>query len=241
MSGLDVKSRETSWRWIWVVTFAAAFAWVEMAVVLYLHEICFSGSLSFPLPLAWKNGELVVNHLMRVEFGREIAAFLILAAVACTAGRNLWQKFAFFLIAFGVWDIFFYIWMRLGAGWPENLLTWNILYALPLPWVAPVLAPLLIAFAMAAAGGLILYFENKGHEIRWRWFDWIIMFGCASLMLAAFWWDWKNIIRVPADPPNTGIPNPFAWWLYLPAYIFSVGYFAFRMRQNVKHWKANQA
>ncbi len=226
-------SREALWRWIWVVTFAIAFAWVEGAVVVYLREIYFGGSFYFPVVLEWKDGTLVVDRLMRIEFGREIATILMLAAVGCASGKRSLQKFCFFMIAFGIWDIFYYIWLWVMVGWPDNLMTWDLLFFVPLPWVGPVITPVLIALVMAAAGSLIIYYGEKGFVFTWRWYDWVIESGCGILMIVAFCWDWKNIIRLPGDIQYTGIPGPFAWWLYLPAYIFSVVYFFIRLRQIV--------
>jgi len=226
-------SREVVGRWIWVVTFAIAFAWVEAAIVVYLREIYFEGSFYFPLVLEWEDGKLVVDRLMQIEFGREIATILMLAAVGFISGKNALQKFCFFMIAFGVWDIFYYIWLRVMAEWPESIMTWDLLFFVPLPWVGPAITPLLIALTMAAAGSLIIYYEQRGCVIAWRWYDWVIESGCGILMIAAFCWDWKNIIRLPGDIAYTGVPGPFAWWLYLPAYIFSVIYFFVRLRQIV--------
>jgi hypothetical protein len=224
---------DTLRRWIWVVAFAIAFAWVEGAIVVYLREIYFGGSFSFPVVMEWQEGELVVDRLMRIEFAREIATIVMLVAVGWAAGRTSWQKFCFFMICFGVWDIFFYIWLWVMVQWPASLLTWDLLFFVPLPWVGPVITPVLIALAMAVAGSLIIYYEQGGYTIYWRWFDFVVLLGCGLLLIVAFCWDWKNIIRVPGDELHTGIPNPFAWWLYLPAYLFSVLYFALRLRKTV--------
>jgi len=220
-------------RWIWVAAFAIAFAWVEGAIVVYLREIYFGGSFSFPVVMEWREGELVVDRLMRIEFGREIATIVMLVAVGYAAGKSSWQRFCFFMIGFGLWDIFFYIWLRVMVGWPESLMTWDLLFFVPLPWVGPVITPVLIALAMTVAGSLIIYFEEKGHTVSWRWFDFVIILGCGLLLITAFCWDWKNILRLPGDELRTGIPNPFAWWLYVPAYLFSVVYFALRLRKIV--------
>lgn len=48
-------------RWIWVLVFAIAFAWVESAVVVYLRKIFFDGSFSFPLIINWEAGKRVVD------------------------------------------------------------------------------------------------------------------------------------------------------------------------------------
>lgn len=222
-----------AWQWLWVVIFASGFAWVESAVVVYLREIYFDGSFEFPIVVNWQGGKHVLDKLMRIELGREIATILMLVSVGCCAGKNAWQKFSFFMIAFGVWDIFYYIWLWVMAGWPESLLTWDLLFFIPLPWVGPVITPVLIAFAMIAAGTLIIYYDEKAYVIKWRWYDWAIEMGCALLMIVAFCWDWKNIIRIPDGVFRSGIPNPFAWRLYLPAYLFSVVYFVLRLKKII--------
>ncbi|MGD9161501.1 MAG: hypothetical protein PVG39_24020 [Desulfobacteraceae bacterium] len=226
-------SRETTWRWIWIVIFAIGFAWVESAVVVYLREIFYEGPAIFPLSVNWEGDKYVGNYLTRIELIREFATLVMLVSIGWAAGRTRWQKFCFFIIAFGVWDIFYYVWLRVMIGWPEGLLTWDILFLLPLPWVGPVITPVLIAIAMTAAGTIIIYFEEKGYDISFYWYDWAIVMGCGLLMIVAFCWDWKNIIQLPGDPESTGIPNPFLWELYLPPYLISVFYFAFRLKNNI--------
>lgn len=226
--------RHVLWHWVWVATFAIAFAWVEASVVVYLREIYFEGSFSFPLLVVWGNGKHVVDDLVRIEFGREIATILVLVAVGCAAGKNALQRFCYFMIAFGIWDVFYYIWLRIMTGWPESLMTWDLLFFVPLPWVGPVITPLLIALAMVTTGSIIISFDEKGRVIRWRWYDWGIESGCGLLMVVAFCWDWKNILQVPDGLERRGIPNPFAWWLFLPAYLFSVIYFAVRLWQILR-------
>jgi len=219
--------------WVWVVIFAIAFAWVESAVVVYLREIYFDGVFSFPLVVVWEDGKHVIDPLVRIEFGREIATVIMLVAVGWMGGRNKFQKFCFFMVAFGIWDTFYYIWLYVMVSWPESLMTWDLLFYVPLPWVGPVITPVLIALTMATAGSLIIYFDEKGYDIRWRWTDMAVELFCGLLMIVAFCWDWKNIIQMPGNMERTGIPNPFAWWLYLPAYLFAVVYFVVRLRQII--------
>lgn len=233
------EMREALRRWIWVVIFAVGFAWVESAIVVYLREIFYQGSFYFPIVVNWENGEYVAHNLAPIEIGREIATIIMLAAVSCASGKNGWQKFSLFMIAFGVWDIFYYIWLWVMIGWPESFMTWDILFLIPLPWTGPVITPVLIALAMTAAGSLIIYYDEKGYRIRFYWYDWVIVLGCGLLMIVAFCWDWKNIIRLPDGIERSGIPNPFLWELYLPAYILSVVYFGIRLGQNILGYKDN--
>jgi hypothetical protein len=217
-------------RSIWVAIFAIAFAWVESAVVVYLRKIYFDGAFSFPLVVVWEEGKHVIDPLIKIEFGREIATLIMLLAVGWVAGRNKFQRFCFFMIAFGIWDIFYYIWLYVMVGWPKSLMTWDLLFYVPLPWVGPVITPVLIAAAMIGAGLLIIYYQERGYEIRWRWYDMAVEIACGLLIIVAFCWDWKNIVQVPGDIERTGIPNPFAWWLYVPALLFSLVYFGLRLR-----------
>ena len=219
--------------WVWVVVFAIAFAWVESAVVVYLREIYFDGGFGFPLVIQWEDGKRIIDSLVRIEFGREIATIIMLVAVGWIAGKNGFQRFCFFLIAFGIWDIFYYIWLYVMVSWPESLMTWDILFYVPLPWVGPVITPVLIAIAMVVAGSLIIYYDEKGYEIHWRWYDMAVELSCAFIMIVAFCWDWKNILQIPGEIKRSGIPNPFAWWLYLPGYLFSIFYFTVRLRQSI--------
>jgi hypothetical protein len=87
---------------MWTAVFGAAFGWVEAAVVVYLRRIVYPDG--FALPLA-----PIEPHLAAVELGREAATLIMLAAVAMLAGRTRWQRFAAFIVAFGVWDLAYYL------------------------------------------------------------------------------------------------------------------------------------
>ncbi|MDP2645923.1 MAG: hypothetical protein Q8P24_13370 [Desulfobacterales bacterium] len=216
-----------------VFFFAVAFAWVESAVVVYLRKIYFDGTFDFPLLVRWQDGRHVMDPLIRIELGREIATILMLAAVGWIAGKQPLQKFCYFMVAFGIWDIFYYIWLYVMVGWPESLMTWDLLFFVPLPWVGPVITPVLIAAAMVSAGSVVIGYLAKGYEIRLCWYDFAVEFACALAMIAAFCWDWKNILQVPAAMERSGIPNPFAWWLFLPAFGVAVAYFAVTLKRRV--------
>jgi len=236
-TNFEKNSREMLWRWIWVAIFAIAFAWVESAIVVYLREIYYEGSFSFPIIVNWADDKYVIDKLLRIELGREVATILMLVAVGWAAGKNRLQKFSFFMIVFGIWDIFYYIWLWVMLRWPESLMTWDLLFCIPLPWTGPVITPMLIALTLVAAGSLIVYYDEKGTTIRFYWYDWVVESVCGILIVIAFCWDWKNIMQVPDGVMRSGIPNPFAWWLYGPAFIFSVIYFSVRLKQIVSSRK----
>jgi hypothetical protein len=224
-----------------VALFAIAFAFVESAVVVYLRRIYFEGSFEFPIATLWENGRHVLDTLILVEMGREAATIVMLAAAGILAGTSGLQRFCFFMIAFGIWDIFYYVWLRVILGWPESLMTWDLLFYIPLPWVGPVITPVLISVTMIAAGSILICIAGRGYAIRWRWYDWAIEMGCGFLLVVAFCWDWRNILRVPDGTAYSGIPNPFAWWLFVPAYLFALLYFAVRLKQTFREGRPRGA
>ncbi len=64
------------------------------------------------------------------------------------------------VVAFGVWDIFYYVFLKVMCDWPRSLFDWDILFLLPLPWWGPVLAPVSIALLMIVWGTLASQFEH---------------------------------------------------------------------------------
>jgi len=136
-----------------VAIFAVAFAFVESTVVVYLRQILYPEGFAFPLKLA-------TLSQAAVEAVREFATLVMLAAVGMLAGKTGWQRFSYFMIGFGVWDIFYYVWLKLILGWPASVLEWDILFLIPIPWIGPVIAPVLVSVTMIAGGWLILYKEE---------------------------------------------------------------------------------
>ena len=78
------------------MVFAIAFAWVESAVVVYLREIYFDGDFGFPLLIKWEDSKRIIDSLVRIEFGREIATIIMLGAIGWVAGNYGFQRFCFF-------------------------------------------------------------------------------------------------------------------------------------------------
>ena len=101
-----------------------------------------------------------------VEIGREAATMLMLAAIALAVAGNARQWTAGFAIAFGVWDIVFYAGLKLLLGWPASVFTWDILFLIPVPWVGPVIAPVLVSVAMITGGIWCLWREAAGRPLR---------------------------------------------------------------------------
>jgi hypothetical protein len=164
---------------VWVTLFGVAFAFVEAGVVVYLQALYYPEGFTFPLKL------MSEGHL-GVEIVRETATIIMLAAVGVIAGVTRWQRFGYFLIAFGVWDVFYYVWLKVILGWPHSLTDWDVLFLIPLPWIGPVIAPVLIALLMIVCGGLIVVRIARGNHFRPVLLSWVLAFGATFLALYSF-------------------------------------------------------
>src|SRR5437867_4743008 len=153
-------------RWLTVAIYAAAMAWVESAVVFYLRTMIdrIVPYQTNPLP--------VIGYLGPVELAREAATLVMLLTVGLLAGRTWQSRLGYAAIAFGVWDIFYYVFLKLMCGWPHSLLDWDILFLLPLRWWGPVLAPVLIAVLMILWGTLATTIERGREPSLSSWRAW---------------------------------------------------------------------
>jgi hypothetical protein len=125
---------DTRKRFIWVSIYAIAMAFLEAAVVVYIRGL-----------LDVTNDHVSLGPYVRMESWREAATLVMLVAVGWMAGRAGLDRLAYGLYAFGLWDIFYYVWLKALIDWPRTVLDWDTLFLIPLPWWGPVLSPVLIA------------------------------------------------------------------------------------------------
>jgi hypothetical protein len=139
-------------KWIWLIVsiFAAAMAWVESALVLYMRMLVEHLELYRQGPLPASLG------LSQTEFIREAATLIMLLAVGWLAGRGWQDRLGYTLLAFGVWDILYYLFLIPLTGWPQSPLDWDLLFLIPLPWWGPVLAPLSLSGLMILFGASLI-------------------------------------------------------------------------------------
>ena len=198
-------------RWTAVGIFSIAMALLEAAVVTYLRVFLDRVDPYQPNPLP------VPAWLMHVEIARETATLIMLLSVAWLAGPIWRARFGYFLIAFGIWDIFYYAFLAPLSGWPRSLLDWDVLFLIPLPWWGPVLAPVLIAILMIVGGTLITQL-GKGDKPLWpQPLSWNMSLAGALLALYVFM---RDAIHAPDWTRETLaviLPVAFNWSLFLLA------------------------
>jgi hypothetical protein len=195
-------------RWAVVMAFAIAMAWVESASVLYIRTLVDRIEPHQPEPLP------LYGSLGNVELWREAATLVMLATLGMLAGRTWRQRAGYAAIAFGTWDIFYYVFLRIMSGWPRTLLDWDILFLLPLPWWGPVLAPVSIALVMIVWGTLAT--QSRGEQTDARWAVALAGVGIA-LALAVFMNDAWSALPHGRDAVVRVLPTTFNWPLFLVA------------------------
>jgi len=190
-----------AWRPIhWLILYSVAMAYVESAVVFYLRAIYYPRGFAFPL--APMEGAIVA-----IEIAREAATLVMLLGVAALAGTTRWTRFLAFCVSFGVWDLFYYVWLWVMLRWPPSLLTWDVLFLIPVPWIGPVLAPVIISILLVV-GGLVLW----RRDARGEPFDFpiplrLLLVAGMVLVLASFMLDWR-VVAQQQEPPA------FRWGLF---------------------------
>jgi len=186
-------------------------AWVEAAVVFYLRTLVdrIEPYQANPLP---EHGALGAAELVR-----EAATLLMLLTVGMLAGRNWSSRIAYSAIAFGVWDIFYYVFLKVMTGWPNSLLDWDVLFLLPLPWWGPVLAPMLIALLMAGWGTLVTTVDDDGRLCTAGVTCWGLNALGIALALCVFMKDALRVASQGEAAVRNVLPKEFDWLLFTVA------------------------
>ena len=199
--------------------FGTAFGYLEAAVVSYLRELHEPARQRFHpgrsradlFPLATldqlRETGIEQTQTLAIEVGREAATIIMLAAVAFAVARNSGEWAAAFVITFGIWDITFYVFLKLLLGWPASLFTWDILFLVPVPWVGPVLAPVLVSVVMIAAGVWHLREQARGRSRAIGAAEWSGILAGAAIIIISFAMDYRSIMA-------GGMPGRFPWGVF---------------------------
>ncbi|MDE2040881.1 MAG: hypothetical protein KGI59_00630 [Patescibacteria group bacterium] len=130
-----------------VALFGIAFGFNEAVVVVYLRSaLNISQQIQALTTLS--------SFFSAVEFWREAATIIMLASVAWLGARSLHNRAAVFLWAFAFWDIFYYVGLWATIHWPISLLSSDVLFLIPVPWLSQVWFPILVS--LLTIGSVIL-------------------------------------------------------------------------------------
>ena len=198
-----------------VFLFGIAFAYIEAAVVAYLRTIYYPSGFHFPLVMKY-------DRNLTIEFFREFATLLILFSSSALLSRKFWEGFGYFVIIFGVWDIFYYVWLKVTIGWPASVFDPDILFLIPIPWIGPVLSAVLISLTMIIIGIDITRLFNKGYNVKPKFIHWVLVLAGSALILYSYMSDWGAAFFQK-------YPKPYNWFMLAGGIIlFSIAYLHLR-------------
>jgi hypothetical protein len=135
--------------------FGIAMAHLEGVVVVYLRKAL--GILD-----SESNKESVEKfprRYLNIEMTREAATIIMLVAIAWLTGETWLEKGIFFLWTFAFWDLFYYLSLYILIKWPPTLKTIDVLFLIPVPWIAPVWFPTGVS-SITIIAIAVLYFLN---------------------------------------------------------------------------------
>jgi hypothetical protein len=199
---------------LWLIFFSVAMGFLETAVVVYLRLLYYPKGFEFPLVA-------LSDKVAVVEILREAATVVMLAGVGFLTGKNLPQRIAFFLLAFSIWDLFYYVFLKLILDWPSSLLTWDILFLIPAPWVGPVLSAVIASFTMILLAAAILQkeFLSRSQKINRR--EWALLTVGSFIVILSWMWDYikysgrvADVSRSALETLSSYVPYQFNWWLF---------------------------
>jgi hypothetical protein len=204
-----------------VTLFALAMGFLESAVVVYLREILYPGGFAFPLAP-------IPAHLALTELLREVATMVMLVTIGILVSGRFSTGFAWFLYSFAIWDMAYYLFLKLLLGWPESLLTWDVLFLIPTTWTGPVLAPILVSLTMVLLAMVIVTQAERGRKTTIAALEWSLLIVGSLVLIVGFIYDYSDHmltyfsltgmyeIRNPEvlEVATRYIPGRFPWWIF---------------------------
>jgi hypothetical protein len=208
-----LHSKKTPRRFLAVLTYSIAMGYLESAVVIYLRETAF-GNLSQVFPF-----RLMQTQIGYVEIIREAATIVMLLTIGYLAGKTTFQKSMYFIFAFSIWDIFYYFFLAIFTGWPRSLGDFDVLFLIPVVWIGPVVAPVLISILLTLTSTVLIFVSERSDHLKLRATN-IVIFLAGALM--AFYSFTEQIFHILLSKGARGLigytPTSFDW------ITFSIGF-----------------
>ncbi len=169
-------------RLLVAVVFSVAFGYIESAVVVYLRAIFHPNGFTFPMDVFALTAQ--GRQLLLTEIGREAATLALILAAAWLFGKSRQEHAAYFMLIFAVWDIFYYVFLKLLLNWPATLMDWDILFLIPVVWASPVLYPVLVSLMMFVFAVAILCRSAQDRPLVISQSDWLAWSASAVIVVA---------------------------------------------------------
>jgi len=196
-----------------LTVFAVAMGLLEAAVVIYMRQLYYPSNPLEMFPLQFLNSYDTV-----LELSREAATVIMLLTVALLADRSSRTRmFAAFAFVFGVWDLFYYFWLKVLLGWPTSWLEWDVLFLIPSIWLGPWICPALISLLFIAWGFWTL---RSTSSISFTPRSLTVFVVGACLGLVSFLQPAVAVLITEGVDELSGYtPGNFWWWIFVPSYL----------------------
>ncbi|MFC1566110.1 hypothetical protein ACFL4B_04130 [Candidatus Neomarinimicrobiota bacterium] len=192
-----------------VIIFAIAMGILEAICVVYIRQIIFppDGNIT-NIP--------ITNFNFTIEAIREAMTIIILTTTSILAAYNVRTRLAMFFLAFGTWDILYYIGLRLFLQWPASIMDWDTLFLIPVAWYSPVLVPVLISFYFIFGSIFVVLYEGNGTKLKFSF--WVVLLQ----LLAFIVWFYSFIINSATISENGYTNAEYSWALFLLGLVLGV-------------------
>jgi hypothetical protein len=224
-----------------LVIFSVAMGFFEAAVVIYLRQLYYPEGFKFPL-------STISSGIAAVELLREAATIIMLLTIGIIAGKNFVQRFSFFIFCFGVWDIFYYVFLKLFLDWPASLFTWDILFLIPVPWIGPVIAPCILSVTMITLSMILLNYSERAIHLTVNKKEWALFIVGALIVILSFTLDyvpyllinkqssfWTPLSKKEVFNDITGyVPESFNWFVFISGELVLIAAIALLMSRHHK-------
>ena len=197
-----------------VSVYAIAMGYVEAAVVVYIRQMIFGNTVQvFPM-------KYLQPSFAFLEIGREAMTILMLLAVGYLAGKSRFQKWMYFVFAFAIWDLGYYIFLRIATGWPTSLLDFDVLFLIPVVWIGPVISPVLISLLLAVTSFVLIRLGGREDHIRVGKLNfWLFTVGCAIVFYSFTGEIFNMLIVLGPKGLQNDIPGSYNWVAFVIGYI----------------------
>ncbi|NPV12600.1 MAG: hypothetical protein HPY57_12510 [Ignavibacteria bacterium] len=173
-------------RFIPASIFGVSFGFLEAIVVVYLRAIYYPDGFRFPLTF-------LDPQMLRIEIVREFCTIIMLTTIGWILGKTKGERFSFFIFTFGVWDIFYYVALKLFLNWPQTILEWDVLFLIPITWIGPVLAPVICSIGMIMIALIYVYLSEKNYQIKFSSMQLILISAGVLIIIYTFIYDYLNL------------------------------------------------
>jgi hypothetical protein len=224
-----------------LAVFSIAMGFLESSVVIYLRDLYYPAGFKFPLVPIPANVALV-------EFFREAATIIMLLCIGILAGKNTAERFSFFLFCFAVWDLCYYLFLKIFLGWPQSWFTPDILFIIPVPWVGPVIAPCIVSATMIIITLLVVYFHQRDILVTVSRGEWILLVTGSLVIIFSFTLDYFHYISLKNDTAvwtpmsdqglfsdvSSYVPQSFNWIVFIAGESVLIGAITSMVRRHRK-------